>query len=153
MDPPEEFAVVADVFEHLDGDDPVKALLGFEGIDVFGDDLEVFQSAFPGLPVDMFALGMGIGNGSDLGLRIIFRHPEGEGAPSASEFENFLTIFQSRMFAGEFEGPVFRCGQVADEFFEVTTAVFEVFSEHQLIELGRYFIVLFVCFFREHCHG
>ena len=153
VDAPEELAVVAHVFEHLHRHHPVIAIVGFEGVDVFGDDLEVVQSPFPGLPLDMLALGMRIGNGSDSGLRVPFRHSEGKGTPSASQFEDRLAVFQPGMFAGQFEGPVFRRRQIADEFIKVTTAVLEVFSQDQPVELSRDFVVLLVGFVRKHGHG
>ena len=43
---------------------------------------------------------MGVGDGSDVSVRIFFRHPKGERAPAAAEFEDVLPIPQIRMCAG-----------------------------------------------------
>ena len=76
MNPAEELAVVANVLEHLDRDHPVESVFRLEGIDVLGDDLEVFQSPLTGLPEYEVALGVGVGNGGNAGIRIVPSHPE-----------------------------------------------------------------------------
>ena len=76
MNPAEELAVVANVLEHLDRDHPVESVFRLEGIGVLGDDLEVFQSPLTGLPEYEVALGVGVGNGGNSGIRIVPSHPE-----------------------------------------------------------------------------
>lgn len=99
----EELAMVADVFEHFNGDEAVKLLIGLEVVDIASDDLEVGESTPAGLFFNVLALGVGIGNGGDLGLGIARRHEKAERTPAASEFEDVLSVAELGALAGEGE--------------------------------------------------
>lgn len=42
----EQIAVVVHVFEHLDGDDPVESILGYEVVHVLNDYVNICQAPF-----------------------------------------------------------------------------------------------------------
>ena len=99
----EELAMVADVFEHFNGDEAVELLLGLEVVDVAGDDLEVGESAPAGLFLDVKTLGIGIGNGGNACVGITGGHEEAERTPTASEFDDVLPVAEFGTFAGKGE--------------------------------------------------
>ena len=103
----EQDLVVFHVLEHFDGDTAIEN--GFadplEGDHVRGDDLDVVKSAFFGFGQDVFALGAGVRYRGDFRVGEMTCHPEGEGAPAATEFEDALAVGEFGAFAGDLQHP------------------------------------------------
>ena len=90
------------MLEHLDGNHPVKpARFGGEEVHVLRDDADVAETALSALALDMGALGGGVGDGGDAGVRVVLSHPKGERTPATTEFEDFHAVGQLGTLTGE----------------------------------------------------
>ena len=82
-----QFGPIFHVFEHLNGNDPVKApCCRGEVIHVTGDNLDIFKTALGTLTFNIGPLGGGVGNCGNAGLRVVLGHPQGERSPATTEF-------------------------------------------------------------------
>ena len=145
-DPLHQLAVVLHVLEHLHRDGAVvgAGLRRGEGVHVGRDDPDIVELAALRLRLDVKALGVGIGNRRDRGVRVVLGHPERKRSPAATELEDLLAILEFRPLAGELEHRLlgFREGGVHGG--PVTAAVLEPRSENVEVELRRDLVVLLV---------
>jgi hypothetical protein len=141
------------MLKHFHRDHTVIGGIGGEFINIRGDYFEVFVSTIPGLSENIFALGIGIGNRSDLRIGEVFGHPQGKRSPSAPKFEDIQSVLQFCMLAGECEGTVLGVVEGFGIGVLVAGAVFQVFPKGVPVKFRGYFIVLLIGFFGKHRHG
>ena len=99
-----ELSPVLHMLEHLDGNHPVEPTsFGGEEVHVLRDDADVTETALSALALDVGALGGGVGDGGDAGVRVVLSHPKGERTPATTEFEDFHTVGQLSPLTGECE--------------------------------------------------
>jgi hypothetical protein len=82
------------MLEHLHRYDSIKTVLGCELVHVTGDDRDVVEIPLFRLGFDVLTLGVRVRDCGDIRARIVLRHPECQGTPAASEFEDRLTIHE-----------------------------------------------------------
>ena len=100
-----QLAVVLHVLEHLHRNGPIigAGLGGRKSIHVRRNDPYIEEFTTMGFSLDVEALRVGVGNGSDGRVGIMLRHPESQGAPTASKFEDLLPVLEFRALTGEIQ--------------------------------------------------
>ena len=140
-----EELVVLHVLEHLDGNHTVeRGVTGFEFIHIRSQDAHIFESPPRRFGVDVGFLGGGVGNACDAGVRVFFRHPEGEASPAAAEFQHILSIAELGSLAAEGQHGLLGFGKSRILARPVAGAVFHAGTEDEFEEVGRHLVVLFI---------
>ncbi len=141
-DAAEQRLVVAHVLEHLDRHHAVEAPFQRQLVDVAGQHLDVAQPALAALPLDELALRRRIGHRDDARARVALRHPQGERAPAAAEFEDVLAVVQSCALAVEPQHQFLRLVQAFVAARVQAAGILEPAAQAQLEEARRQFVVL-----------
>ncbi len=74
----------------------------------------------------------------------MLRHPQRDGSPAASQFQDVLAVGQIGAFAGDPEHPLLRGVEGLHSLVPIPAAVFEPGPQAQLIEAGGNLVVLLV---------
>jgi len=143
-------APVAHVLEHLDRNDSVVAAGRLESVHVSRDHGDVREAASTRLRLDPRSLRGGVRHGSDAAAPVIRRHPQGERAPAAAEFENVLAVNEAGVLAGRREAAGLRVCERVRSLGPPGAGVLEVRSQGEFEEACRNLVVLLV---REVRHG
>ena len=137
-------APVGHVLEHLHRHHPVEPAIGGEDVHVGGGDGEVGQPLRPGPRLDELALGGGVRNAEDAGVRVMLGHVEAERAPAASELQYLLAVLQVGVGAGLRQRQQFRLLKAFAARGIEAAGIFQVRPEHPLEKGGGELVMLIV---------
>ena len=145
--------MVADVFEHLDADDPIKGVFKLQRVHVRPVRPDVGESQCPGLLGDVGLLAFRIRHGQKLGTGEPCRGEQCERAPAAAKVQDPHAILDAGARQCEFQHRRLGLGECADAFAPVAGTVLETRPERQPEECRGYLVVLFVGGVGGQCDG
>ncbi|MNL17287.1 hypothetical protein D3C87_1383720 [compost metagenome] len=139
----QQVLVVAHVLEHFHRHAAVECRRRqFQRVDVAGDDLDVQQPSRAALRLDVLALRRGIRDRRNARRGIAFGHPQRQGSPAATQFQNALAVHQFGAQAGQFQHGGFGLVQRFAARGVIAAGVLQLPAQAQLEEVGRQLVVL-----------
>ena len=145
--------VILHVLEHLDRHHPVEFPVRQIQLRHIGRvDLHIAQPPPRRLAHDVFFLCPRVGNPENPRVRILLRHPQGQGSPPAAQLEHALTVLQLRPLATQRQHRLFRFREGRVPPGPQPAAVFHARTEHVFEKFRRHLVVLLVRLPRLHCN-